>query len=220
MRKLLASVAVCGVIAFSSGAAQAQQAAPQAGAPGFGANASRYGIAVVDISFVFKNYPRFLASIEGLKKEMEAADGQLKQARDQLVQKEQARDLLKPGSPDFKAADEDLARLKADFTIQQGTIRRDFLEKEAAIYYQTYMDISTTVKSYASSNNIGLVLRFNGDPIDKSQREDVMRAITSPIVFENNIDVTPEICALLGIQLPKGGAVAPTAQLPNGLRQQ
>jgi hypothetical protein len=194
-------------------ALRGQQGAPPAAAPRYGANATRYGIAVVDISFVFKNYPKFLSSIEVLKKEMEAKDGELKQDRDRIIGLEQARDALKPGSPDFKKADEDLARLKADFSIRQGTVRRDFLEKEAAIYYQTYMDISKTVSEYAMNHNIGLVLRFNGDPIDRSQREDVMRAITSPIVFENNVDITPEICTLLGIQLPRA---AGTAQLPGG----
>ena len=31
------------------------------------------------------------------------------------------------------------------------------------------------VKDYAQRNNIGFVLRFNGDPINPNRREDVLR---------------------------------------------
>jgi Skp family chaperone for outer membrane proteins len=201
VRKLLLSAAIIGLICSQAVVARAQQNTA-------GANAARYGIAVVDISYIFKNYPAFTGAIEGLKKEMEAADGQLKADRDRLAQMEEQRNTLKPGTADFKRLDEELARQKADFSIKQGTIRRDFLEREAKIYFQTYTQVSYTVNQFASGNNIGMVLRFNGDQIDPAQREDVMRAIMQPIVYQNNIDITPDVLALL---TRGGGATAPTA---------
>ncbi|HYO25837.1 MAG TPA: OmpH family outer membrane protein [Lacipirellulaceae bacterium] len=214
MRKLLASVAVSCSIALGSVAAQAQQAAPAGAAPAFGANAGRFGVAVVDISYIFKNYKGFTDAIEKLKVDMTAADGQLKAASDALVALQQKRDLLKPGSDQFKQIDEDLARQKAEFTIKQGTVRRDFLEREAQIYYSTYTQVSEVVRQVASQNNIGMVLRFNGDPIDPTQREDVMRAIMQPIVFQNNVDITPDVIALLGRQ---GGAATTNARQPGAM---
>jgi Skp family chaperone for outer membrane proteins len=225
VRKLLLSAAIIGLIISQAPVARAQQNTA-------GANAARYGIAVVDISYIFKNYPAFTSAIEGLKKEMEGADGQLKADRDRLAQMEEQRNTLKPGTADFKRLDEELARQKADFSIKQGTIRRDFLEREAKIYYQTYTQVSYAVNQYASGNNIGMVLRFNGDQIDPAQREDVMRAIMQPIVYQNNVDITPDVLALLtrgggatapaaggagaGTAAPAGGT--PTAQRPNALR--
>ncbi len=219
MRKLLLSAATIGLVSVT-GAAQAQQAA----APVVhGANAAKYGIAVVDISFIFKNYPGFTGQIEALKTEMEAADGKLKADRDNLVQMEERRNTMKPGSPEFKQLDEQLAHLKAEFTIKQGTIRRDFLEREAKVYYQTYMDVSQAVKSYATQHGIGMVLRFNGDAIDPAQREDVMRAIMQPIVHQNNIDITPDVLLLLGVDIRNGGGAAraatPTARRPGAITQ-
>jgi hypothetical protein len=126
---------------------------------------------------------------------------------------EEQRNTLKPGTADFKRLDEELARQKADFSIKQGTIRRDFLEREAKIYYQTYNQVSYAVNQYASGNNIGMVLRFNGDQIDPAQREDVMRAIMQPIVYQNNIDITPDVLALL---TRGGGTTAPTAPTAGG----
>jgi hypothetical protein len=86
-------------------------------------------------------------------------------------------------------------------------VRRDFLEREAKIYFTTYQEVSNAVKFVAERNNIGMVLRFNGDPIDPQQREDVMRAIMQPIVYQNNVDITPDVLALLN-----RGAAAPAAQ--------
>jgi Skp family chaperone for outer membrane proteins len=222
VRKLLFSAAIIGLVAIHTGVTHAQQ--PAAGtAPVHGANAAKYGIAVVDISFIFKNYPGFTSQIETLKTEMEGADGKLKADRDRLVQMEEQRNTMKPGSPEFKQLDEQLAHLKAEFSIKQGTVRRDFLEREAKVYYQAYMDVSTAVKSYATQHQIGMVLRFNGDAIDPSQREDVMRAIMQPIVHQNNIDITPDVLLLLGVDIRNGAGAAraatPTARRPGTVTQ-
>lgn len=196
MRKLLVIVAVCGLIFSKTRITQAQQFVQ-------GANAGGYGVAVVDISFIFKNLPAFTQQIDGLKKEMEAADGALKADRDRIVQMEEKRNALKPGTPEFKQQDEQLAQQKAAFSIKQGGVRRDFLEKEAKIYYQTYDQVSKAVQSYAMQNKIGMVLRFNGDQIDPTQREDVMRAIMQPIVFQNSVDITPDVLLTMGVDVRK-----------------
>jgi Skp family chaperone for outer membrane proteins len=210
VRTLLVSTFVLGSVLAASQSTFAQQPAATAGPANFGANAGRFGVAVVDVSFVFKKYPQFTADIEALKVAMTKADEGLKAERDRLVAKEAQRDTLKPGSDQFKVMDEELARDKANFSIQQGTVRRDFLEREAKIYYNTYQRVSEAVAAVAAQNNIGMVLRFNGDPIDPMQREDVMRAIMQPIVFQNNVDITPNVLAALGVNLaPVSSATAP-----------
>jgi len=208
VKQLLARVAVVGSVVIAGPSVFAQQAAPAATPPSYSANAGRYGMAVVDVSYIFKSYPKFTQQIEALKGEMKTADADLKTIVDRLTAKEQQRDTLKPGSPEFKQIDEELAREKADFSIKQGTVRRDFLEREARVYYSTYMEVSNAIKFVAQQNNIGMVLRFNGDPIDPQQREDVMRAIMQPIVFQNNVDITPDVLAMLN----RGGAGAPVSQ--------
>jgi Skp family chaperone for outer membrane proteins len=217
VRKLVL-VAVFGLLSFAVHPAQAQQQ-QQAGP---GGNAGRYGIAVVDISFVFKNYPQFTTQIEALKKEMETADGALKQDHDRIVALEEQRNTMKPGTDQFKQLDEQLAQQKAQFSIKQGTVRRDFLEREAKIYYQTYSAVSDAVKHFAQQANIGMVLRFNGDQIDPNQREDVMRAIMQPIVFQNNVDITPDVLLVLGVDVrgKTGGGAPATATRPTGTRVQ
>jgi Skp family chaperone for outer membrane proteins len=89
VKQLLASVAVVGSTLIVSPAVLAQQAAPAPapGAPAFGANAGRFGMAVVDVSYIFKSYPRFTQLIETLKTEMKTADADLKVIVDRLAAK-------------------------------------------------------------------------------------------------------------------------------------
>jgi hypothetical protein len=128
---------------------------------------------------------------------------------------EQQRNQYAPGSNEFKQADEQLARLKADFQIKTGKIRRDFLEREAKLYLETYTEVSKVIDSFARNNNIGLVLRFNGEPPAQNpqSREDVGRTINQAILFQNNIDITPDIALLLsrgsGSQQPPQQAARP-----------
>lgn len=205
MKKLLISAAVVGLVTSAVSPVLAQTAAPAATGFQAGSYAGRYHIAVVDISFIFKNYPAFTSQIETLKKEMESADESLRTERDRLVQMEEERNTKKPGSPEFKQLDENLARLKANFSIKQGTVRRDFLEKEAMVYYTCYNQVTGAVKAYAEKNDIGMVLRFTGDEVtDKSaapDRDAVMRMIMQPIIHQNKIDITPDVLMMLGVDV-------------------
>ena len=202
MKTLLLSTIVSVFLLSLAPQAVAQQAGPSA-------NATRYGIAVVDVSYIFKQYKQFSGAMDGLKKEMEAAEGKLKSERDAVQGKEEMRKQYNVGSPEFKQLDEEIARLKAEFNLSAGRIRKDFLERESKVYYQTYLQVSNAVQHYAQQHNIGLVLRFNGDQIDPNRREDVLRAINKPVVSQNNIDITPDVLALLN----RGGA-APTGNSP------
>lgn len=197
MKKLLVSAVALGLAASLANVSAAQNP--------HGANAARYGIAVVDVTYIFKEYPKFKSVMEGLKKEMEGAEEQLKADRDRIKQLQEQRDTLNPGSAEFKQLDEQLARQQADFQIKAGKMRRDIMEREAKVYLDTYREVSNAVSAYATSNNIGLVIRYNGEDVKSSEnRQDVLRAINQPIVFQNSIDITPDVLALLS----RGGATA------------
>jgi len=205
VRTLLLSAIVSGCLVSFTGEALAQQSTSP------GANAARFGVAVVDVSYIFKNYAQFKGAMEAMKGEMESAESKLKSDRSAIATKEEQRNQYNAGSPEYKQMDEEIARLKAEFNLTAGKIRNDFLEREAKVYYQTYLEVSNAVKYYGQQHNIGIVLRFNGDQIDPNLREDVLRAINKPVVYQNNIDITPDVLALLN----RGGGpagVAPTAK--------
>ena len=179
-----------------------------------GANASKYNIAVVDISYIFKNHVRFKSTMESMKKEMEGIETELKTDREKIAQQEQERNRFNAGSPEFKQLDEQVARKMADFNLKMGKLRKDFLEREAKVYYQTYLEVVDAVTQYAQRQQIGLVLRFNGEPVDPSRREEVLREINKPIVVQDRIDITPDITMIVNRSAP--AAALPQAGVPAG----
>ena len=206
MRTLLLTTIVTGLFATPL-SAFAQQTSPSA-------NVSRFGIAVVDVSFVFKKYSHFTSAMESLKQEMQATDVQLKGDRDAIQAKEEKARQYNPSAPEFKQLDEEIARLKADLQLKVGRARKDILEREAKVYYQTYMEVTQAVQYYSQQNNLGLVLRFDGDPIDPNNPKAILQGINKTVVHQNAIDITPDVLALLN----KGGA--PTGSAPSASARQ
>jgi Skp family chaperone for outer membrane proteins len=171
-----------------------------------GANATKYNVAVVDISYIFKNHARFRTTMENMKKEMDGIEAELKADREKIAQNEQQRNTYNAGSAEYKKLDEEVARQMADFNLKMGRLRKDFLEREAKVYYQTYLEVVDAVKYYAKRQSIGLVLRFNGEPVDPAKRDDVLREINKPVVLQDQIDITPDVLVLLNRdQQPTGG---------------
>lgn len=203
------------LFAFTIVAALSMSGAVQAQAPNpAGANASRYGIAVVDISYIFKKHERFRAAMESMKKEMETIETQLKADREKIAQTEQQRNTYNVGSAEHKKLDEDVARMMAEFNLKMGRLRKDFLDREAKVYYQTYLEVVDAVNTYAKRQNIGLVLRFNGEPVDPNRRDEVLREINKPVVSQDQIDITPDVLVLLNRDQQAGRSAQPGSQLP------
>ncbi len=200
--------AAIGLVSFSALAtsAVAQQASPSA-------NASRFGIAVVDVSYIFKNYAQFKNAMETMKTDIQSAEAKLKTEGQSLEALAEKAKSYQPSSDEFKQIDEEVARKKADLSIKMGRIRKDFQEREAKVYYDTYVQVRNMVQYYAQQNNIGLVLRFNGDQINPNNPKAVLSGINQLVVSQNNIDITPDILALLN-----GGGGSPAGVAPSASR--
>jgi len=164
------------------------------------ANVSRYKLAVVDISAVFKWYKPFQSQVDQMKEDVKNAEAQLKQEQQGIAKLQKELRDFTPGSPDYKARDEKLAAQMAAFKLKVDRNRRDFMDREAKIYHVTYLTVEDEIKKYALHNDIGLVVRFNGEPLDPSkppQRNEVLQNINKPVIFQNNIDITQDIIDLL-----------------------
>jgi Skp family chaperone for outer membrane proteins len=102
----------------------------------------------------------------------------------------------------------------AEFQLKTSKLQKDFMDRQAKLYYQTYLEVVDAVSTYSSSQNIGMVLRFNGEPVDANRREDVMRDINKQVVFQNHIDITPDVLALLNRDVPRTAQQPTTPQRP------
>ena len=184
----------------------------------YGANAPTYHIAVVDISFIFKNHKRHQATIESMKTEMTSTEAELKADSEKIRQMEEQRNTFNVGSKEYKDLDEELARNIAEFKLKMDRLRKGFMEREAKIYYQAYLEVSDAIKYYAQRHDIGIVVRYNGDKVDVNRREDVLREINKTVVYQNQIDITPDILALInrdaGATQQIGRPIAPGTSVP------
>ncbi|MFM7413217.1 MAG: hypothetical protein ACKO6E_08415, partial [Planctomycetota bacterium] len=80
----------------------------------------------------------------------------------------------------------------------------DFMDREAKVYLQVYNEIERAVSQFARDNGIAVVLRFDGDPVDATDRNRILGSITKPIVYHDpQIDITADVLRLLN-----GAAVA------------
>jgi hypothetical protein len=71
------------------------------------------------------------------------------------------------------------------------------LDREARLYYETYIDVQSAVSSFAGQRRIGLVLRFDSEEIDMADRASVLRGVNRAIVFQDRIDITSDIVRMV-----------------------
>ena len=154
-------------------------------------------IAVIDISHIFKNHAGFKQAMDGMKKEVEAFEAELRKRGKEIEGlREQMRN-FKSGSPEYKGIEEKMAKRAADGQAQTQLKRRDFLEREAKIYYDIYMEIGAAVAQFSQRNGISLVVRFNSAPIEGTDRNSVLEGVNRAVVFQQNLNITPMVLQML-----------------------
>ena len=191
---------------FAAGPAFAQSQASS--------NAKKYGVAVIDINYIFKNHQKFRDSMDAMKGNFQAVDTELKAQQQKMIAAQEQQQQFKPGTPDFKRLDEQVVKMKAGLQVEVTQKRKALVEQEAKIYFDTYIEVGKAIEYYAQRQGIGLVLRFNGDDADPLNRESILRSINKAVHFQNQIDITPDVLALLN----RDGAKQATRPAPPARR--
>jgi len=164
-------------------------------------------IAVLDVSYVFKNLPRFKAFMSQMQTDVAAAEADVKKERDALKAEFEQLEQYRSGTPDYKERETQLTRRRAELATRIELQKRDFLQRESKIYNTIYEEMMQEVDYYAANNGIAMVLRFNGDPVDTQKPEDVLRRINQPIVwYPKDRDITPVILERLAARGGNGNA--------------
>lgn len=171
-------------------------------------------VAVIDVGYIFKHHGRFKAAMEKMKDEVMQAENSLKAERDRVNGLMEQLQGFKVGSPEHKKLEAEIAKAQGDFNVTAQLQKKDFMEREAQVYMQVYQEIEKAVERFAQQHRIAAVFRFDGEPIDGSNRDQILRGITKPIVYlEPGIDITPDVLKMLN---GAGGGVAarPAAGVP------
>jgi hypothetical protein len=110
------------------------------------------------------------------------------------------RSQLTPDSQPSKDLDSRIAQKKAELEVLNESSRREFTQREAAIYHQTYQEIEAQIKRYAQTNGIILVLRAakEGDETNSANPQEVVREMSQQVIYAMpGLDVTDTILEML-----------------------
>ncbi|MGD0383218.1 MAG: OmpH family outer membrane protein [Thermoguttaceae bacterium] len=208
LTRLMAVTAACLLLlclissqVFSQGGVPLRQpVAPQAGA---GTN-----IALLDVSYIFKNLPRFKSMMDEMKADVDGAESNVNKERETIRKLVEQLDTFRKGSPDYNAMEKDIAEREANLTVKVQLQRKEFLAREAKIYFTVYKEIEQEVDYYCSNKGIDIVLRFNGDQADVDKPDSVLSFINKPVVYyDKGRDITKPILDTLIMRsgAPAGG---------------
>lgn len=180
----LTALAALGVVHVAAPAATAQGRPTQPGPQ----------IALVDLAYIFGNHTRFKAASEDLRRDVEAAEAELKNNKAALQKMAEQLENYNRNSPEYRQLEEDIAKRQADITVQVNKQKRDFFEQEAKMYYTVYQEIMEQVRYYSDKHGILLVMRFNGDPYDENDPQALQKELNKAVLYHNKmIDITPII---------------------------
>ena len=156
------------------------------------------GVALLDISYIFKNHIRFKAQMADMRADVQQAEVRVKKERETIRKLMEQLNEYPAGSVEYKQMEEHVTKRTAELQVQLQLERKEFLHREAKIYHNVYQEIQQEVNYYASNTGIAAVLRFNGDPVNKEKPDDVLRDINKPVIwFSQGMDITPAILSRL-----------------------
>lgn len=216
----------------STASAQTRPAAPQAGAPQAGAPQAgapqaaaparrRSPIAVVDVGYIFKNHNGFKGAMDRMKQEVDGYEAQLRSQQDTLMKEKERLNEFRPGSTEYDQLERSLADRAAKMQVDMQMKRKEFLEREARVYFEVYQQVEGAVREFAEMNGVELVLRYSAEPMDPQNRQSILQGVNRPLVYHRDLDITGEVLDRLnrarvsdqrgaaGAGAPPAGAAAP-----------
>ena len=177
------------------------------------------GIALVDVNYIFKNHPRFKSMMDDLKGDIDRAEQRWKAEAEKIKRDSERINDYRAGTQEYKTIEEDAARKMSDMQVRVKLEQKEFLQREAKVYYNVYTEIMQEVQYYCSVNNIGVVIRFNGDQINVEKPDDVLRGVNQQVVYySKDLDITPAILNRLGPKPKAGTTPGPVGVVPRPQR--
>lgn len=170
-------------------------------------------VATLDLAYLFRNHVRYKSLDDALKAEVQTAEQTF--AQEQKAMQELARRLseYKQNSPEYKAAEEELAKKESDLRLRGAIMQKNFGEKKAKNYYDVLQEVKNYVRYYSEQHGITLVINFNGDEIDGANPQSVMRGLNETVIYQHrSVDITPIILDMANKNVP---IPAPPSNTPN-----
>jgi len=197
--------------------AAAPYAAPRAAA---GGPHPMGGIALIDLGFILKNHAGFIQRSEEFRQQWEGRETDIKAKQDSARKLAMQLNDFQKGSAKYKELEEEVAKRTAELQLEINLTKKKFQESEAKLFYDAYKQIYNEVRVHCEQNNIMMVIKFNGEPPNPDNPEEIGAEMFNKqtLYYNPGIDITPAILARLKSQLPQGaggGVRQPVGQNAN-----
>ena len=173
-------------------------------------------VGLIDMAHVFKNYEKFEALRNDLKEEITGSENKAKAMQAELVTMQNNLKGLKEGTPEYSKTEQEIVKKAAEFEGFRRSASREFLKKESQIYLQVYNETSEAVKKYADFYKYTLVIRFNREPLDTENPQNLLQGMNRQVVHHRaEDDITESVLKYLNDKYTRSsGGGAPKISQP------
>lgn len=98
-------------------------------------------VAILDLKYVFDNHVRFKQMTEEMRRSVQAAESDINARNDRIKSLIKQLEGVKKGTPDYKQLEDEITQQKADLNALVSNTKRDFMRREAKIYYIVYLSL-------------------------------------------------------------------------------
>lgn len=212
---ILTGVAVLAVGVYVASPGRAQQQQPITAAVGAGGPRTR--IALVNVASIIRNYEKFKNANANIKSEALNLDATLKAKKQAILDRQtQAQNSAANLSPEQKTQmAHDLRAMERDFDDQAADMKQHLQKEELELMVQVYRELEDTVKAYALSADLDLVLQYSDVPPEEANNPNaVARRVgtpgTMPIYVNAGMDITNAIIGIMNQNLRTAAPAAGT----------
>lgn len=164
-------------------------------------------VALLDVSRVYKSHARFKGMMDNMKAYVQEVETWVKGERDAITKMAERLKEYQSGSQDYKDLETEVAKRQSNLQVQMQLKRKELMLQEAKIYHNIYTEIQQEVESVAAARGFIIVLRYNGDEVDREDPENVLRDINKSVIwFNRGVDITDEVIARIDGRSQYGGA--------------
>lgn len=155
-------------------------------------------VAILDVNSVFENNIRFKQAMNDIKSDIKNYEAVVVGRRKAIEKQREAAGAYKPESQQYRTLEKKFATMTADLQIDMQLKKKEFMEREAKIYFHAYRELERFVADYSTRRGIGLVIRFHGGEIEDSNRASILAGVNRPIVFHSpSLDITRAIVEMV-----------------------
>jgi Skp family chaperone for outer membrane proteins len=171
-------------------------------------------VAVIDIKYIFENHIRFKEAMDSIKKDYDAFEAQVRGVEANLRKQIEQLKAMPAGTPEFKQLEQQVATTRTQVQLDINNKQKERVEEEAKVYHNAYQELEAEIAKFAARYGIDLVLQFSSAEIDPAKPDSVIRGLNRLVVYQNQLDITPNILQELN-RNAQAKIPSPNAPLPN-----